>query len=89
MQAINDPEKLIFVALAETDGGLEKRIFLHFYCHDNSIEMIDEKTRKPFLRRIRVDHLTKKDFYVGSRLLIFGRNINIIDYGDSKTKKEL
>ncbi|XP_059614297.1 nucleoside diphosphate kinase 7 isoform X2 [Phlebotomus argentipes] len=84
-----DPEKLIFIALCEADGGLERRIFLHFYSHDNSVEMIDEKTRKPFLRRTRVDQLSNRDFYVGSRLFIFGRNINIIDYGDSKTRKEL
>ncbi|XP_055702740.1 nucleoside diphosphate kinase 7 [Phlebotomus papatasi] len=84
-----DLEKLIFIALCEADGGLERRIYLHFYLYDNSVEMIDEKTRKPFLRRTRVDKLTKRDFFVGSRLLIFGRNINIIDYGDCKTRKEL
>ncbi|GAB0097934.1 Nucleoside diphosphate kinase [Sergentomyia squamirostris] len=82
-------EKFIFVALSEADGGIERKIYLHYHPHDNSVEIIDEKSRKPFLRRTKVDKFSKRDFFVGSRLLIFGRNITIVDYGDSRTRQEL
>lgn len=53
----------------------------------------DQKSRKMFLRRSPLDtctlsheRTTPKQFYVGAKLNIFGRQFNITDYADDSTK---
>lgn len=61
------------------------------YVHsiDVCIFQFDLRTRKQFLRRARVEGITEKDFYIGAKLNIFGRQIDITDFGDSITKNLL
>lgn len=42
-----------------------------------------------FLRRTKMPELTEKDFFVGSKINIFGRQFDIVDYGDEMTKNML
>ncbi|XP_065077498.1 nucleoside diphosphate kinase homolog 7 [Ochlerotatus camptorhynchus] len=48
--------------------------------------MHDRKTRKVFLQKTKIEDLTEKDFFIGAKILIFGKQIEIIDYGDHNTK---
>jgi nucleoside-diphosphate kinase len=50
------------------------------------VELFDVRSRKTFLKRSKVDGLSERDFYLGAKLLIFGRQLLIVDYGDENTK---
>merc|ERR1719347_2549505 len=49
--------------------------------------MIDLKTRKTFLRKIETKEVSSKDLYVGNRVMLFSRSLEIIDFGDDVTKE--
>jgi len=60
---------------------------LFFYPEDNSIEMIDIKLKKMFLKRIVFPTLTIKDLFIGAILNIYSRKLTVTDYGDVFTQK--
>jgi nucleoside-diphosphate kinase len=53
---------------------------------DSSIEMYDKKVNKVFLKRIEVPNVKLEDFYVGSKVTIFSRVLEVKEYGDLSTK---
>lgn len=61
---------------------------LIFFPMDNSIEIVDLKTGKLHLRRIRNFEIQKENLFVGNKLLIYGRNYRIIEFADEATKKQ-
>ena len=68
---------------------IEKPFRLMFYTSDNSLEIVDLKSKKQHLKRIRIDSLTYEDFYVGNTLDIYGRRFKIVEFADSFTKEQL
>jgi hypothetical protein len=48
--------------------------------------MFDKKVNKVFLKRIEVPNVKLEDFYVGSRVTIFSRVLEVKEYGDLSTK---
>jgi len=55
---------------------------LIFYPMDNSIEIIDMKTGKLHLRRIRNFDVSKESLFVGNKLVIYGRHYRITEFAD-------
>eukprot|EP01032_Pedospumella_encystans_P024899 gene24899-28145_t len=52
--------------------------------------MVDLKFRKIFLRKSPCpNELTKEDFFVGGKISLYSRELEIVDYGDLKTKEKL
>lgn len=49
----------------------------------------DHRTKKTFLKRTKVQGLSEQSFYVGAKLNIFGRQIEILDYADTPTRNKL
>lgn len=49
----------------------------------------DVKNQRIFLRRIRTDNLHPEDLFVGNRVNVFSRQLNLIDYGDQYTANKL
>lgn len=56
---------------------------LCFYCQ------FDVKNQRIFLRRTKYDHLHPEDLFVGNRVNVFSRQLNLIDYGDQYTANKL
>ncbi|XP_075146514.1 nucleoside diphosphate kinase homolog 7 isoform X2 [Haematobia irritans] len=82
--------RLSFVAdWFQEEAGISKTFTLSYYVESNSIEIFDAKTKKLFLRRTKMPELTEKDFFVGSKINIFGRQFDIVDYGDESTRVTL
>ena len=62
---------------------------MFFYPGDNSIEIIDLKTKKLHLKRIRHEAIKVEDLYVGNSFDIYGRRFKIVEFGDLVTKETL
>eukprot|EP00347_Sterkiella_histriomuscorum_P022633 403337746 len=65
---------------------IEKPFRFIFYPVDNSLEIIDLKSRKQHLKRIRMDAVQLEDLYIGNSLDIYGRRFKIIEFADQVTK---
>lgn len=49
----------------------------------------DIKRQQKFLKRIRYDALDPKDLFVGNRVNVFSRQLNLTDYGDEYTARKV
>ncbi|XP_066521683.1 nucleoside diphosphate kinase 7 isoform X2 [Hoplias malabaricus] len=81
-----------FAFLAEwydPSAALLRRYQLLFYPKDGSVEMFDVKNQRTFLRRTKYDELHPEDLFVGNRVNVFSRQLNLIDYGDQYTANKL
>lgn len=47
------------------------------------------KKQLRFLKRIKYDALDPKDLFIGNRVNVFSRQLNLIDYGDEYTANKL
>ncbi|XP_058060149.1 nucleoside diphosphate kinase 7 [Anopheles bellator] len=72
----------------QKEADLNRQLVVSFFPSDKSVELVDLKTRKTFLRRTKIEELCENDFFIGAKLLIFGKQINILDYGDAKTRSK-
>uniref|UniRef100_A0A8C9VEW7 Nucleoside diphosphate kinase homolog 7 n=1 Tax=Scleropages formosus TaxID=113540 RepID=A0A8C9VEW7_SCLFO len=81
-----------FAFLAEwydPTATLLRRYQLLFYPKDGSVEMFDVKNQRLFLRRTQYEELREEDLFVGNRVNVFSRQLNLIDYGDQYTANKL
>lgn len=81
-----------FAFLAEwydPSAALLRRYQLLYYPKDGSVEMFDMKNQRTFLRRTKFDEIHPEDLFVGNRVNIFSRQLNLIGYGDQYTASKL
>jgi hypothetical protein len=55
----------------------------------SEVELIDVKNRRAFLRKSRCDGLNVQSLHVGGKATVFGRQLDIVDYGDGFTRNIL
>lgn len=70
----------------QEEAGIVRPFLMNFYPFDQSLEVFEQKSKKTFLRRTRMPELTSKDFFIGSYVCVFGRQFDIVGYGDEITK---
>jgi nucleoside-diphosphate kinase len=68
---------------------IEKPFRLMYYPFDRTVEIIDMKTRKVCLKRIKHEALSQSDLYIGNQVDIYGRRYKIVDYADQYTQDTL
>ncbi|XP_042339611.1 nucleoside diphosphate kinase 7 isoform X2 [Plectropomus leopardus] len=81
-----------FAFLAEwydPTAALLRRYQLFYYPKDSSVEMFDVKNQRIFLRRTKYGDLHQEDLFVGNRVNVFSRQLNLIEYGDQYTANKL
>ncbi|XP_033847854.1 nucleoside diphosphate kinase 7 isoform X2 [Periophthalmus magnuspinnatus] len=81
-----------FAFLAEwydPTAGLLRKYQLLFYPRDSSVEMYDVKNQRVFLRRTKYEDLHMENLFVGNKVNVFSRQLNLIDYGDQFTANKL
>lgn len=49
----------------------------------------DIKNRRHFLKRVKYEGVTPQQLYVGSVIVVYTRQLRLIDYGDEFTRKTL
>ncbi|XP_044297492.1 nucleoside diphosphate kinase 7 isoform X2 [Varanus komodoensis] len=83
-------ERFAFIAeWYDTNASLFRRYELLYYPKDGSVEMYDMKNHCRFLNRTKYEDLHFKDLFVGNRITIFSRHLNLVDYGDQYTARML
>ncbi|XP_015249939.1 PREDICTED: nucleoside diphosphate kinase 7 [Cyprinodon variegatus] len=70
-------------------AALVRRYHLFYYPKDGSVEMFDVKNQRIFLKRTKYDDIHQEDLFVGNRVNVFSRQLNLIDYGDQYTANKL
>ncbi len=74
----------------DVTSGLHRQFNLSFYESDKSVEMVDIKSRKMFLRRCPIaSSLDKKELFVGNTVVVFSRHLLIKDFANEYTKSQV
>lgn len=69
---------------------LKKKFILKYFVEKHLVEMIDLKNKKVFLKKSPCPpEISPNDLFIGSKVLIFSRELDIVDYADSYTKSVL
>ena len=83
-------DRLVFNATWHDERAALLRSFvLSYYVDDGTLELFEPKLRRVFLRRSAVDTVAADDLWVGARLNVFGRQVEITDYGTEVTRRLL
>jgi nucleoside-diphosphate kinase len=67
-------------------SSLVNKLRLSYYLSDGSVELLNLKTRKLFLKKTKIPDLKLSDFFIGGVITIFSRKLNIVDYADDFTR---
>lgn len=85
-----DDSMLFVVEWFDPMPQMKKKYLLKYFVDLHCAEMVDLKTKKMFLKKSPCpSHISKDDFYVGGKILLYSRELDIIDYGDAKTRDRL
>ena len=53
----------------------------------NEVSLFDCKNKRMFLKRTPVPHISAADLFIGAKVTIFARQLEICDYGDGATRR--
>lgn len=88
MAARNDESLLFLVEWFDSMPQLKRKYLLKYFIKQNMVEMVDLKSKKTFLKKSPCpDHISERDFVLGGKVLLYSRELDIVDYGDLKTKE--
>jgi nucleoside-diphosphate kinase len=85
--SVTDPRLAFHATYEDTTAGLTKEYLVVFYWGDNTVELLDAKTGKPFLKRSPCANLTKAHFFLGAQVVVFGRVLTLVRYADKVTEQ--
>ncbi|KAH8315071.1 nucleoside diphosphate kinase homolog 7 [Drosophila kikkawai] len=71
------------------EAGIIRTFLITYYVADKAVEVFDQRNKRTFLRRTKIPELTQRDFFVGSKINVFGRQFDIVDYADDITRTNL
>ena len=67
-----------------------KQYLLKYYPHQNQAEMYDMKLKRIFLKKSPCPpELSSEDYFIGSQIVLYSRDLKIVDYADGVTKQRL
>lgn len=85
-----DDTMLFVVEWFDPMPQMKKKYLLKYFVDLNCAEMVDLKSKKMFLKKSSCPpHISKDDFYIGGKILLYSRELDIVDYGDLKTRDRL
>ncbi|KAL3848131.1 hypothetical protein ACJMK2_019008 [Sinanodonta woodiana] len=87
--AESDDRYCFIVEWYDAFAALVRRYQFLYYSKDKSVEMVDIKNHRMFLKRTKVDDISLEDLYVGSTINLFSRQLTFVDYGDDFTRNRL
>jgi nucleoside-diphosphate kinase len=89
MMSTQDIRFSFLVDWYDAQASLIRQYQFLFYPKDNSIEMYDNKYRKKFFSRSRVDSVSVNQLFLGNKINVCSRQLEIVDFGDDYTRKSL
>ncbi|XP_068153645.1 nucleoside diphosphate kinase homolog 7 [Drosophila tropicalis] len=83
-------KRLAFLAeWYQVEAAIIRTFLVTYYIVDQAVEVFDQRSKKTFLRRTKIPELSQRDFFVGSKINVFGRQFDIVDYADESTRNTL
>lgn len=85
-------EKYTFkVEWLDAVASLKRYYLLQYYVTAgvNELELFDIKNKRVFLRRCPFPSLKLSDLFLGAKLTVYARQMTVVDYGDSHTRRLL
>ena len=80
--------RLAFHATHDDVASATTKEFLVLFFHgDRTIELIDAKSTKTFLKRSPAPQLSQAQFFIGANVVVFGRVLHITSYADKVTEQ--
>ncbi|XP_065180498.1 nucleoside diphosphate kinase homolog 7-like isoform X2 [Sycon ciliatum] len=70
-------------------AGIVRRYNFLFYPKDSSVEMIDVKNKRIFLKCTKEESIRLDHCYIGSSVNLHGRQLKFVEYSDTFTKTKL
>ena len=90
MSARNDKSWLFIVEWFDPMPRLKRQYLLKYYVQQHSVEMVDIKSKKLFLKKSPCPpEVRSSDFFIGNKILLYGRELDIVEFGDGTTRSEL
>jgi nucleoside-diphosphate kinase len=90
MSIPRDDSLLFIVEYFDPAPRLKRQYLLKLFLDGMQVEMVDLKNKKMFLKKSPCpSHMTPQDFFIGGKVLLYARDLEIIDYGDLKTREKL
>jgi|ERR1711934_483730 len=86
MQQVTEDRFVFNVDWYDKQADLYRSYLLTFYPGNNDIEMYDMKNKRKFLQR-SPSNLTSAALFVGAIVTVNARQLKIIDYADTATRK--
>jgi nucleoside-diphosphate kinase len=81
------PSYSVKVEFFDEKAELVRPYILAFHTEKGEIELYDIRLARPFLKRTTAHNITKDDLYIGNKLLINGRQYDVVEYGDDTTRR--
>lgn len=73
----------------DAQASLIRQYQFLFYPKDNSVEMYDMKNKKKFFSRSKIENISLKQLFLGNKINVCSRQLEIVDYGDDYTQAQL
>eukprot|EP00906_Rhabdomonas_costata_P014467 RCo020796 len=86
-QSISDSRLAFVVDYDDPQAGITRKYTLLYYLSDNTIEMLDVRNKRLFLKRCPYPSLSLSDLYKGATVTIYSRHLTVSDYADEHTQK--
>jgi nucleoside-diphosphate kinase len=73
----------------DTQAQMVRQYMLVYHAVDDTMEMIDLKQRRAFLKRCSYPSVKLSDLFIGSQINVYARQLKVLDYGDGWTRSKL
>jgi len=73
----------------DAQASLIRQYQFLYYPKDTSVEMYDVKNKKKFFSRSRIESISLKQLFLGNRINVCSRQLDIVAYGDDYTQTML
>jgi len=82
-----DDDKLSYVVTWYDDKACFDRTFtLSYWPSEKSVEMVEKKNKKLFLRKYKTTEIQESDLFLGNTVTLLGRQLKVLEYADEFTK---
>lgn len=89
MMSTQDLRYSFIVDWYDAQASLIRQYQFLFYPKDNSVEMYDMKNKKKFFSRSRIETVALQQLFLGNKINVCSRQLEILDFGDDFTRNAL
>lgn len=87
--SMSDEHPLSFVVEWLDPQAQSVKVYLLHYYADGTLEMVDKRSGRTFLKRIRIPNVNPEHLYIGASLTIYSRQISIIEAANAYTQARI